>query len=431
MASVLRRQIVILGGGISGLSLAYFLHRQDPSLQITLLEKEARAGGVIQTDASQGIVFESGPRTFLYHPKSHLLQLIVDLGLRSELLRSDPRQGGRFLWHQGALQPLFALIPWRRVARGLFGRAPLVEDMSIYDFAKRRFGEEVAETLFDPLTLGIYAGEMRRLSLRSCFPKLFAWDQGRLSGWEFWKGVACRRPLFTLRGGMSRCIETLVANVPMEIVYQQEVQRLVSLGKKGIRVEASGGCWETQHLFSALPVHVVHTLTGLFSEVSSRSLWTVNMAYRNATLPRGYGYLVPTYAQEPLLGMIWDSSLFASFPESVARVTAMVRGSEMAPLAVATEAMKTQMQMHARPDAVKVSWCPQAIPQFEVGYEALKEREQRRLEQDWPCLTLVGNYLLGASVDACIERSKCVALHFRTRCGSDHALSIHSERALM
>ncbi len=409
MGSVFDREVLILGGGISGLSVAHFLLQKHPSLQITLLERADRLGGVIHTDIRSGCLFERGPRTFLLHPHSWLLRLIREVGLEAELLLTSPNDGGRFLWHEGALQSLASRIPWRALLRAFCHRSPAIEDESIYDFAVRRFNAKVADELFDPLTLGIYAGDIRRLSLRSCFPKIRSWDQGQSSWFEPLQKLFHRSRLFTIRGGMSQLIETLRQKLPIEIVYRQEVKRLSSLGEKGVEVEVEGGYWRGRQVISALPLAVVQKLTGAFEGVPSQSLWTVNVAYEGVDLPRGYGYLVPSREKESLMGMIWDSSLFPQQGKSPARATAFLRGDEVRPLEVAVDAARRHLGLRSKPFFAEASLFIQAIPQFEVGYEMLKQREMMRLATQFPALFFAGNYWRGASVESCIEQAMHVA----------------------
>ena len=62
-------KLVIVGGGIAGLSAAYYAvrraEREGLPLDVTVLEADARWGGKITTDRVDGFVIEGGPDTFL------------------------------------------------------------------------------------------------------------------------------------------------------------------------------------------------------------------------------------------------------------------------------------------------------------------------------------------------------------------------------
>lgn len=364
---------IILGGGISGLSAAWFLHKKDPTAKITLLEKSSRLGGWIQTEDS----FELGPRTFQAGKCPELLNLIREVGLEDEVIFSDPKAGARYLWHKGRLRSLGSFVPGLLplLLRSLFVKGPQVEDESIYEFAVRKFSPRVAETFFDPMTLGIYGGDIRKLSLKSCFPFLV-------------KGSMFKRPkqhgLFTLRGGMSRLIETLQKKLPIEIVFNHTVTSIES--------------FQADRVFCALPASCIGPLFGI--EIPTRSISVVGLHYDKPVFAKkGFGYLVPTQEKEPLMGMIWDSVVF---PKDNTRLTAMVRPEAKNPLEVALEATHRHLGIQEKPSRSHLFRAEGAIPQFEVGHA----KKIAELKMRAKGITLLGNYFEGASVEAAIARSK-------------------------
>ena len=90
-------KVAILGGGISGLSAAWAIHKQHPRAKISLFEKGANLGGWIQSRKSGPFQFELGPRTFATGRSKELLQLIREVGLNEQLIYSDPAAKKRFL----------------------------------------------------------------------------------------------------------------------------------------------------------------------------------------------------------------------------------------------------------------------------------------------------------------------------------------------
>jgi len=52
---------------------------------------------------------------------------------------------------------------------------PLKEDIdeSVQSFVSRRVGTEFYEKLIDPMSTGIYAGDPTKMSMKSCFPKVY------------------------------------------------------------------------------------------------------------------------------------------------------------------------------------------------------------------------------------------------------------------
>ncbi|HET7538283.1 MAG TPA: protoporphyrinogen oxidase [Polyangiaceae bacterium] len=263
--------IAIVGGGITGLSAAYFLQRSRPDARIVLYESRARLGGNIHTEREQGFLFDAGPDSFL-RAKPWALELCKELGLEGELTGTRPEGRAVFLAHSGSLERmpegLVLGVPTRvrpiLSARSMslpgklrmlcelllpenFGRrakGPHSADESLATFIGRRFGTEAATALGTPLLAGIYAGDAQELSIQATFPHLpelearygsvirgliqaqlepkervaAATLQARLQEARAWlkkpaPTAAAASPFVSLRGGMGRLIAALRARL--------------------------------------------------------------------------------------------------------------------------------------------------------------------------------------------------------------------------
>src|SRR5262245_60720659 len=150
------RRVVIVGGGISGLALAYRLEQRLPSAEVLILERQARVGGTIDTVSRDGFCVEAGPNGFL-DTKPSTVQLCRDLGLGDRLIAASEAAGrNRFLFLNGRLRMLPSglfpflfsnVLSWRAKFRLLTERfrPPRREsgDESIDAFARRRVGDEI------------------------------------------------------------------------------------------------------------------------------------------------------------------------------------------------------------------------------------------------------------------------------------------------
>ena len=170
--------VLVIGGGISGLACAYRLKKQG--FAVRLLESSQRFGGVLNTIEQDGFRFDVGPQSFLANPA--ISQLIDELNLSGELLRADSR-APRYILLGGKLVPAplgpgsflaTPLISWRTKLRilsePLFRSYPPDEEESIAAFVRRKFGEDVLTNLAGPFISGVYAGDPERLSLTATFP---------------------------------------------------------------------------------------------------------------------------------------------------------------------------------------------------------------------------------------------------------------------
>ena len=171
--------VVIVGGGISGLSTAYYLSKQG--IRSTLIEKLPRLGGVILTENVEGCLVEGGPESYLA-AKPWATELIRELGLESQLIGSNDHKRVTYIWRGDRLVPLpdgltmmiptkiwpvaaSPLLSWTtklRMALDYFRRRPgPTEDRSVADFIGDHYGQEAVEYLAEPLlagVLGIRAG---------------------------------------------------------------------------------------------------------------------------------------------------------------------------------------------------------------------------------------------------------------------------------
>ena len=177
--------VLILGAGISGLTVAYRLQQLRPDVEMTILEPRDRPGGSIWTEHLNGFRLEIGPNGFLDN-KPTTLQLARDIGLGDRLVPASEAAGkNRYLLIDGRLKPLpnglmsflkTDLLSWRGKASLVmerFRKSKLDDlDESVHHFAVRRAGREVAEVFADALVTGIHACDPKVLSLPAAFPRL-------------------------------------------------------------------------------------------------------------------------------------------------------------------------------------------------------------------------------------------------------------------
>ena len=183
------RNVVVLGGGISGLSLAYFLRRAlPPSLasatRIHVLDAESVAGGWVRTAKRHQFLFEEGPRGFRPSRNgAEMLRLVEELCLEDEMQAVDPAAQARYILRNGTIEKLpssmrealrwpLSLAVARAAFCEVFVKPETRLDESVYLFIARRFSPLVAERLVDPVASGIFGGDIKKLSMRSCFPMI-------------------------------------------------------------------------------------------------------------------------------------------------------------------------------------------------------------------------------------------------------------------
>lgn len=396
------KKIVIAGGGISGLSARYFLSKRYPDAEIVLYEKSDRLGGCVETSHSP-YFFERGPRTFKVSRATELLALVKELGLEDELLYSDKSARRRYLYKKGKLHQLglpfiFPMLPallkeWKQPYS--WG-----DDESIATFVTRRFGKEVAENLFDPLTQGIFAGDIHHLSVKACFPELKAMEEnyGSITRALFkQKKEKKGKGLVTLKRGL-----------------QVLINRLVEAGKGEIHLNTPLTSLDHERVVLALPVGGAASLfkedqeiQTFFDAIKENTIHVINVAFAHPVLKRkGFGYLIPSSEKEKIMGVVFDSSIFPEQnKEKETRLTVMLREGDVE---IALEGLKRHLGIDEDPKEVFHKVWKKGIPQYGVGHLNRVEAFETYLKKHYPHVTCIGNFLRGVSVNHCIAQSNWI-----------------------
>ncbi|MCS6852778.1 MAG: protoporphyrinogen oxidase, partial [Gemmataceae bacterium] len=342
-------QVVVVGGGISGLAFAYRLRQRLETAHVTILEQNTRLGGTVWTERRDGFQVEAGPNGFL-DSKPTTLQLCRDLELEGQLVpASEAASRNRYLFLGGRLRRLPTglgdffrsdLLSWRGKLRLLLERFQPRrrgdDDESIDAFARRRAGGEVAEVLADALVTGIHAGDPQLLSLAACFPRVAALEAEHgsiLKGMAVAarqrrreaqaRGVPDQRPgrLWSLRSGLRSLVEALHDRLRASVCLGVRVRR-IERQDTGWRVCGDGNDrWDADGVVLACPAYqqaaMVADLDGELAEEIGRIAYNriavVAVGFRAADLPRpleGFGYIAPQRSRRDVLGVQWCSSTF-------------------------------------------------------------------------------------------------------------------------
>uniref|UniRef100_A0A8B9F9V8 Protoporphyrinogen oxidase n=1 Tax=Amazona collaria TaxID=241587 RepID=A0A8B9F9V8_9PSIT len=454
--------VAVVGGGISGLAACYYLARGPHPPKVLLLEAGARLGGWLQsTRAADGAVFEHGPRGIRPGGAAgaDTLHMVSELGLADAVLPvpgDHPASRNRFLYVAGALHKLpsglGALLrtvpPFSRALlwsglRDLLAPAGTEPDESIHAFALRRFGREVADIAVDSVCRGVFAGDCRALSVRSCFPLLFRAERRRRSvllGLGLALGSGERRGGGG-GGGPAHARSRVGAEPPGA---GRALEPVVAAGRDGDAARGAGGVpagarsgaavpsapaqppppprWPLGALAEALPAEAA-VLAQELRRIPAVSVAVVNLQYEGAALPvTGFGHLVPSLEDGALLGIVYDSVAFPQHNGAAAaslRLTVMLGGAWFEqsfgdPAAAAPElllhraqaAVREQLGLEPAPTRSIVRVHQACIPQYTLGHWQRTEHIGRFLAEHRLPLSLIGASYSGVSVNDCIASAK-------------------------
>ncbi len=179
------RSVVVIGGGISGLTVAFWLSRSG--VDVTVLEAAPFAGGTMRTVETDGWLVETGPNSAL-ETTPLFGQMFDALGITAERTYADASSNKRYVLRGGELHPIpmspqafLSTKLWTPGAKLRLLKEPFVGrgvgEESIADFVRRRLGDEFLDYAINPFVAGVYAGNPEQLSVRHAFPKLYALEE--------------------------------------------------------------------------------------------------------------------------------------------------------------------------------------------------------------------------------------------------------------
>ena len=446
-------RIAIVGGGMSGLSLALYLKQLRPEWELIVLESESRPGGKAWTIEQDGFRIEYGVNGVLDN-KPHTLELASMVGV--ETLKSNDAARKRYVVKKGNLvklpespkefltSPLLTLTGKVRVAlEAIIPKGNLDKDESLASFAKRRLGKEAFQYLIDPMASGIFAGDPEKLSLKSCFPRIYELEkeygsliramiklqkQAKKAG-KSGPGAGPGGILTSFKKGMGELVEACAHKLKDSLQTNAKVigiERENSLWK--IFLE-KGESQEATHLVLASPARscstilqkLNHSLASLLDSIYYPPITITAFAFKNSNLPiqlDGFGFLCPYVEKRKILGALWDSSVFKfRAPDGYSLIRVLAGGARQPEIAgyrkerlidTALNELREIMDINATPEMVWYHLWPHAIPQYNVGYsDLLKSIEQER--QALPNLYFRCNWIGGVSLNDCIANSKALA----------------------
>lgn len=451
--------MVVVGGGIAGLSAAYALsHSDGPPVACTLVEGDSRLGGKILTEQVDGFVIEGGPDSFLSQ-KPWGIELCRKLGLEDRLIGTNPDRRRTFVYSRGRLEELpegLALgVPTRL---GPFVRSGLLSwpgklrlgaeifvprrreegDESLGGFFRRRLGDEALERIIEPLMTGIYAGDADRLSIMATFPRFPEMEREHGSLVRSMLSARRRRtasdegepprwtPFVTLRGGLSELVEALAGRLSaVKVCVGRRVTAVRSCGTgRGYEVLVEGeSSLKADAVVLATPAFgaaallepLDGTVAGLLGGIPYASTATVTLGYRREGFSHdldGYGFVIPRIEGRTLLASTWSSSkwghrapdgsvLIRSYIGGAGRETALERSDEEL-VELARADLRHVMGVMEKPALARVFRWPRAMPQYLVGHLDRLAAIEARL-QGLPGVFVAGAGYRGVGVPDCIR----------------------------
>ncbi|HVW83538.1 MAG TPA: protoporphyrinogen oxidase [Bryobacteraceae bacterium] len=424
-------RVAIVGGGITGLSCAYYLGKAG----VDAVVFDPAPGGPIGSITIDGCILETGPESWLA-AKPWAEELIREIGLGSELTGSNDAQRRTYVLRHGRFVPLpeglqmvvptkigpvvqTELFSWRtkiRMGLEIFRNPKALPDRSVAAFVEDHFGAEAVDYLAEPLLAGVYGGSPHELSAPSVLPKFVEYEQRYGSvvvGTLRDKRKPGGQSIFkSLRHGMGTLIEALRARV-------QVVPARVESIMPGWNVFAEGewhtfdqvvlACGANGAAPLAAPVdEPLGALLGAIPHTGS-SIWTFGYRREDVNHPlNAFGFLVPKPERRSIMACTWlQTKWLGRVPPDKAVFRCFSTDPDVSREAVQTE-LERLMGITAQPlFAVNHRW-PASMPQYTVGHTARIAEIEDRVARI-PGLHLAGNAYNGIGIPDCVRSAKNAA----------------------
>lgn len=455
--------IAVLGGGISGIAAAFWLTELMPGAKVTVFESANRLGGLIGTLRQDGFLLETGPLAFPTVARA-TGALMRSAGLSAACLPSR-MSGGIALWNgleavsvpKGMLDALRRrILPVRTLARLLL--EPFIpkpspnSDPSIVEFFRRRTGMGFFETLLEPMTAGILAGDPSVLSMAANLPRVHGMERNSGSlALGYWKdrirsrSAQTRNPAdlptaATARDGCGALIEALAAVLRARGVALRLSTpiRSITRAKTGAAIrftllsgpEGKEEVQEFSSVVSALPSHRLAPLAddwpaeakSFLAGIPHAPLSLVYLAYPKHSPDRGFtgeGLLPQACSGEDILSCFLPSRMGPDrCPNGFELLRVLIGGARKPHLAglddsqaegLASRAARRMLGLRDNPSLVKVLRHEAGLAQLNVGHLAALARTHSALARDWPGFVLAGTSVHGPGIENAVASGRKAA----------------------
>ena len=458
------KKVVIVGGGITGLSAAFYMQKEAREkglpLDVILVEASNRLGGKIQTVRRNGFIIERGPDSFLIRKKSMGI-LAEDLGIEGELVKNatgqayvlvggelHPIPGGSVMGIPTEIGPflktgLFSLAGKLRAAGDfVLPRSNIKGDQSLGGFFRRRFGGEIVENLIEPLLSGVYAGDIDHMSLESTFPQFYAVEKKHRSLILGMKkttpkqvpqkdghGAKKEGVFHTFRNGLETVVEAIEQQLEpgsvMKGVRIDAIEAPGMAGEKtilemndGRKIEADAVILTTGHEMAGR-LFAPHGLLQDLREIPTTSVATVALAFPEEHVVQdkeGTGFLVSRSSDYSITACTWTHRKWpTTTPDGKVLIRAFVGrvgdeaivdlpDAEIEKIVLAD--LGKVMNITGKPDFTVITRWKKDRPQYRVGHKQRIAAARAELKSKFPQVKLAGASYNGVGLPDCIDQGR-------------------------
>ncbi|MFG6149513.1 protoporphyrinogen oxidase [Halobacillus sp. B23F22_1] len=450
------KKVVIAGGGISGLTAAYYLQKEIREKQlpidVQLYEASNHLGGKIDTIKCDGFTIERGPDSFLERKKS-ATRLAREVGLEDKLVPNGTGQAyilvkdklhkmpsGSFMGIPTRIRPflfssLFTPAGKARAALDLIkSKQPAEGDQSLGLFFRRRLGNQVVDNLIEPLLSGIYAGDIDDLSLQATFPHFYQLEQEHGSLIKGLRKTVPKPPknkpkpsMFrTFEDGLHSLVDAIEGQLKPESVHKNTGIDHIEKKAEGYHVLLSNGSVEkADAVIAAVPYFAVQRMLSQYDfmdtlkELKATSVANVAMTFDASAIKKdidGTGFVVSRNSRFRITACTWTHK---KWPHSTPEGKVMLRcyvgkpnDQEVVDLPdeeiteIALRDLNQIMKISEQPEFSIVTRWYDSMPQYSVGHKERIQQVTEQLNKQLPGVYLAGASYEGIGLPDCIDQGE-------------------------
>ncbi len=453
---ILSKNVAIIGAGITGLTSAYYMKKQNPLLNVTIYETTNRPGGKIQTYRKDGYTIELGPESYLGR-KTIMTDIANEIGLGNDLITNTtgqsyiyaknklyPIPGGSIMGIPTDIKPfiktkLISPLGKLRAGLDLFKKPIEIEDdISVGDFFRQRLGDEVLENLIEPLMGGIYGTNIDDLSLMSTFPNFKEKEEAfgslikgmkdekeqRIKQRQLYPG-APKGQFKQFKHGLSSFIEALekaVKNQGVDIQYNTKVEDII-VSQRDYQVVVDGKNEVYDGVLVTTPQQVFmqwfnhDPAFDYFNTMDSTTVATVVLAFDEKDIENTYdgtGFVIARTSNTDITACTWTSKKWPfTTPEGKVLIRAYVGKpgdtvvddhTDEEIVSIVRRDLKQMMTFKGDPEFTIVNRLPKSMPQYHVGHIKQIRKIQEHIKRTYPRLKITGAPFEAVGLPDCIQK---------------------------
>ncbi|WP_035586999.1 protoporphyrinogen oxidase [Hippea jasoniae] len=431
-------RIAVVGGGVSGLSVAFLIKRYITD-DVFVLE-QSDIGGKAFSVKENGYLIETGPNGFLEN-REHIKKLVELSGFDKNIIQSNRFADKRFIYDgklhllpKNPLKLLFddllSLKDKALILKEPFVK-PVFEDETVSDFVKRRLGKGMLDKLIGPMVCGVFAGDPEFLSMDENFSRIKQIErrygslikglvdlvkQKKARAGSTAGSFASR--LLSFKNGVGSFVLHLAGR--LNVVFD----RVLSFSKEGggYRLFCKNGDFYVDRVVFAIPAFELSRLflfdvefKRILDDIPYAPLSVVTLGFDRKLLPdivNSFGYLFALSKINDVIGVLFDSSIFSNRSDDDKFLIRLMVGGALRKeaaykkdlLSVALKELNRSAGIFAPPEFIKIIRHPMAIPQYGLKHKDVKEKIAE-IEERFPNLYITGNAFFGVGLDDCIKAS--------------------------